>query len=275
MSATEAFERLYDIIVRLRGPDGCPWDREQTPSTMRRHLLEETYESIEAIESDRTEDIREELGDLYLLVTMIARMYEEDDRFRVEDSLESIAEKLVRRHPHVFGAARVESTDDVLDQWQRIKVEQEGKRAKTGVLDGVSRALPSLERAYKLQRKAANVGFDWPDLSGVRDKLHEEIDEVVEAAGGPSALATPRRADDTAHAELEREVGDMLFSAVNLARYLGVDPSTALNRANTKFTERFHHVERELGLSGKEPAAEHFELMDELWNAAKENESTD
>ncbi|MFW5776962.1 MAG: nucleoside triphosphate pyrophosphohydrolase [Spirochaetota bacterium] len=275
MSATDAFERLYDIIVRLRGPDGCPWDREQTPSTMRRHLLEETYESIEAIESDRTEDIREELGDLYLLVTMIARMYEEDDRFRVEDSLESIAEKLVRRHPHVFGEARVESTDDVLDQWQRIKVEQEGKRAKTGVLDGVSRALPSLERAYKLQRKAAKVGFDWPDLSGVRDKLHEEIDEVVEAAGGPSALTTPRRADDTAPADLEREVGDMLFSAVNLARYLGIDPSTALNRANTKFTERFHHIERELGSAGKEPAAEHFELMDELWNASKENEATD
>ena len=273
MSATEAFEKLYEIIVRLRGPDGCPWDRDQTPMTMRRHLLEETYESIEAIESDRTEDIREELGDLYLLVTMIARMYEEDGRFEVRDALESISDKLVRRHPHVFGEAQVESTEDVLDQWQRIKVEQEGRRAKTGVLDGVSRALPSLERAYKLQRKAAKVGFDWPDLSGVRDKLHEEIEEVIDAAGGPSSLSTPRREDDTAHAELEREVGDMLFSAVNFARYLGVDPSTALNRANTKFTERFHHVERELGHAGKEPTAEHFALMDELWNASKENEA--
>lgn len=272
MSATQAFERLYEIIVRLRAPDGCPWDREQTPSTMRRHLLEETYESIEAIESDRTEDVREELGDLYLLVTMIARMYEEDGRFSVADSLDTISQKLVRRHPHVFGESSVESTEDVLDQWQRIKVEQEGKRAKTGALDGVSRALPSLERAYKLQRKAAKVGFDWPDLAGVRAKLHEEIDEVVDAAGGPSALSTPRRADDTADAELEREVGDMLFSAVNFARFLGVDPSTALNRANTKFTDRFHHVERELARSGKEPAAEHFELMDELWNASKENE---
>ena len=275
MSATQAFERLYEIIVRLRAPDGCPWDREQTPSTMRRHLLEETYESIEAIESDRPEDIREELGDLYLLVTMIARMYEEDGRFRVEDVLESICEKLVRRHPHVFAEAQVSSTDDVLDQWQRIKVEQEGKRAKTGALDGVSRALPSLERAFKLQRKAAKVGFDWPSLSGVRDKLHEEIDEVVEAAGGEPALATRRRDDDTAEAALEREVGDMLFSAVNLARYLGVDPSTALNRANIKFTERFHHIERELARAGKQPSQEHFELMDELWNASKENEPSE
>ncbi len=275
MSATDAFERLYEIIVRLRAPDGCPWDREQTPSTMRGHLLEEAYESIEAIESDRPEDIREELGDLYLLVTMIARMYEEDGRFRVEDTLESICEKLVRRHPHVFGEAQVSSADDVLHQWQRIKVEQEGKRAKTGALDGVSRALPSLERAFALQRKAAKVGFDWPSLSGVRDKLHEEIDEVVEAAGGESALAAGRRDADTADAALEREIGDMLFSAVNLARYLGVDPSTALNRANTKFTERFHHIERELARTGKQPSQEHFELMDELWDASKQIEPSE
>ncbi|MFW5716814.1 MAG: nucleoside triphosphate pyrophosphohydrolase [Spirochaetota bacterium] len=275
MSATDAFERLYEIIVRLRAPDGCPWDREQTPSTMRGHLLEEAYESIEAIESDRPEDIREELGDLYLLVTMIARMYEEDGRFRVEDALESICEKLVRRHPHVFGEAQVSSADDVLHQWQRIKVEQEGKRAKTGALDGVSRALPSLERAFALQRKAAKVGFDWPSLSGVRDKLHEEIDEVVEAAGGESALAAGRRDADTADAALEREIGDMLFSAVNLARYLGVDPSTALNRANTKFTERFHHIERELARTGKQPSQEHFELMDELWDASKQIEPSE
>jgi tetrapyrrole methylase family protein / MazG family protein len=273
MTPRDAFEKLYDIIVQLRSPDGCPWDREQTPQTMRRHLLEETYEAIEAIESGSSSDVEEELGDVYLLVTMLALMYEERGDFSVADVLASVCEKLIRRHPHVFADAVVGGTEDVLDQWQQIKVEQEGKRPKTGALDGVSRTLPSLERAYKLQRRAAKVGFDWPDLAGVREKLHEEIDELVDAAGGEVALGSPRRDDDTASEELEREVGDMLFSAVNLARFLGVDPSIALNRANGKFTQRFHHVENELARSGKKPAAEHFALMDALWNASKKLET--
>lgn len=274
MTTHEAFQNLYDIIVRLRGPDGCPWDREQTPATLRRHLLEETYECIEAVESKSPADIEEELGDVYLLVTMLARMYEEDGFFSVSDVLATISAKLIRRHPHVFAESSADSTDEVLTQWQAIK-EQEGKRPATGLLDEVSRALPSLERAYKLQRKAAKVGFDWPTFAGVREKLVEEMDEVVEEAGGDDALAEQRREDDTASAALEQEVGDMLFSAVNVARYLGIDPSAALNRANTKFLERFYHIEQEMLHRGKEMSSDHFELMDELWNAAKVSERSE
>lgn len=271
MTAQEAFQDLYEIVVRLRAPDGCPWDREQTPSTLRRHLLEETYECIEAIESKSASDIEEELGDLYMLVTMLGRIYEEQRDFNVADVLETVAKKLVRRHPHVFGNAVVESSDEVVDQWQRIKTEQEGKRAKTGHLDSVSRALPALERAYKLQRRAAKVGFDWPALSGVCDKLHEEIDEVIAEAwdGASPALESTKRSDDTASDDLEKEIGDMLFSAVNLARFLGVDPSTALNRTNNKFVERFHHVEEEMDRRGTEMSAEQLELMDRIWNESK------
>jgi tetrapyrrole methylase family protein/MazG family protein len=272
MKPDEAFSRLYEIIVTLRSPDGCPWDREQTPQSLRRHVLEETYECIEAIESDDSAEVQEELGDLYLLVTMIGRIYEETERFTVSDVLEAVAAKLVRRHPHVFAGARVDSTDDVLSQWQRIKTEQEGKRSETSILDSVSRALPALERAYKLQRKAAKVGFDWPSLSGVRDKLMEEVDEVLHEAGGETALPSGRATDDTASAELEQEVGDMLFSAVNLARYLGVDPSVALNAANTKFAARFRHVEDEMKSRAKKLSPDEMELMDELWNAAKATE---
>lgn len=272
MTNDESFRRLYDIVVALRAPDGCPWDREQTPHSMRRHLLEETYETIEAIESGSPPDVAEELGDLAMLVTMIARMYEEDGAFSVTQVLEEVSQKLVRRHPHVFGDAEVSGSDEVLDQWQRIKTEQEGKPAKTGTLDGVSRALPSLERAHKLQRRAANVGFDWPDLAGVRAKLHEEIDEVVSDAGGEEALTSTRRDDDSASAALEEEVGDMLFSAVNLARYLGVDPSVALNNANAKFVRRFAAVEAALAAEGKAPSREHFGLMDAFWNRTKEAE---
>ncbi len=271
MTAQEAFQQLYDIVVTLRSPDGCPWDREQTAITLRRHLLEETYECIEAIESKSPTDIEEELGDLYMLLTMLARIYEEQELFSTADILETVSQKLVRRHPHVFGDSVVESTDEVIDQWQRIKTEQEGKRAKTGHLDSVSRALPALERAYKLQRRASKVGFDWPTLSGVRDKLHEEIDEVLAEASQSTtpALESAKRSDDTASHELEQEIGDMLFSAVNLARFLGVDPSTALNRANNKFVERFHHVENEMKRLDTPMTADQLELMDRIWNEAK------
>jgi len=271
MTAQEAFHQLYETIAKLRAPDGCPWDREQTPNTLRRHLLEETYECIEAIESKSPADIEEELGDLYMLVTMLGRIYEEQQEFSVADVLTTVSEKLVRRHPHVFGESTVESSADVIDQWQRIKTEQEGKRARTGHLDSVSRALPALERAYKLQRRASKVGFDWPTLSGVCEKLHEEIDEVIAEAsqGEASALGSTRRSDDTASSELEQEVGDMLFSAVNLARFLGVDPSSALNRTNNKFVERFHSVEKEMERRGTPMSADQLELMDQIWNEVK------
>ena len=267
----EAFRRLYDIIVRLRSPEGCPWDREQTPASMRGHLLEEAYESIDAIDAGGPEDVEEELGDVYLLVTMLARMYEERGEFSVSGVLDSICRKLVRRHPHVFGDAKAESPDEVVDQWQRIKV-QEGKRERTGGLDGVSRTLPAMERAYRLQGAAAAVGFDWPTFSGVREKLLEEIEEVMVVAGGEAALERTRLDRDAVSAELEDEVGDLLFSAVNLSRYLGVDPSMALHRANSKFSERFHLVERRMRDAGVSMSAERLEVMDRIWNEAKRAE---
>lgn len=261
---------LHDILVRLRAPDGCPWDREQTPHTLRRSLVEEAYEAVESIDSDEDAQIAEELGDVLMLVTMLSLMYEERDRFSINDVIRVVSEKLVRRHPHVFGDAVVSSTTDVLEQWQRIKTEQEGKPNRSGQLHGISRALPPLERGHKLQQRAAKVGFDWPDLSGVRAKLHEEIDEVVaaaESAGGETRAN--RMGDDTASAEVEAEVGDMLFSAVNLARFLGVDPSLALHAANEKFVHRFAHVERRMTETGQPMEAGNLAKMDEFWNEAK------
>ena len=265
----QAFQELYEIIVRLRAPDGCPWDREQTPTSVRRNLLEETYECIEAIESESRTDVEEELGDVFMLVTMLARMYEEAGDFGLVDVLRSVAAKLVRRHPHVFGTVKLASSDEVIAQWNQIKAEAEGKPAPSGLLDAVSRAMPSLERAHALQRVAAKVGFDWPALDGVRDKLLEELDEVVREIGGDEGLRAPRLEHGAGGPALEDEVGDLLFSAVNVARYLGVDPSIALNRANAKFTARFRDVELRMAELGRRMEPGELDLMDELWNSAK------
>lgn len=264
-----AFRRLYEIMVRLRGPQGCPWDQEQTPRSVRRNLLEETYECIEAIEADSPADIAEELGDVYLLVTMLARMYEESGEFRVADVLTALCEKLVRRHPHVFGEAQAATSDEVVDQWKRIKREQEGKPDASGILDGVSRGRPAVERANELQKAAAKAGFDWPVLGGVREKVLEELSEVLVQCGGQDSLGLSRSDFGVASDELEDEVGDLLFSVVNLARYLGVDPSVALNRANAKFTARFREVERRMAELGRTMEAAQLGVMDALWNEAK------
>lgn len=264
-----AFRRLYDIMVRLRSPQGCPWDREQTPRSIRRNLLEETYECIEAIEDDSPAEIAEELGDVFLLVTMLSRMYEESGEFRVVDVLTGLCEKLVRRHPHVFGEAQAATADEVVDQWRRIKSEQEGKPEASGLLDKVSRGRPAVERANELQKAAAKAGFDWPALGGVREKVLEELSEVVDQAGGDEAMELSRSQFADASDELEDEVGDLLFSVVNFARYLGVDPSVALNRANTKFTKRFREVERRMAELGRRMEAAELGAMDALWDEAK------
>lgn len=259
MQTPSAFQRLYEIIGTLRGTNGCPWDREQTPESLRGNLLEETYETIEAIDSGNARDIEEELGDVYLLITMIGVIFEERGSFSVASVLETICEKLIRRHPHVFGDSAVSTTAEVTNQWNRIKVEQEGKREKDQHLDAVSSALPPLERAYRLQERAAKVGFDWPDVSGVLEKLHEEIDEVLAELPG-SEERSPA---------LESEVGDLLFSAVNVARYLRVDPSVALHGANQKFVRRFGAVEAGLRAAGTNLANASLDEMDRLWTDAK------
>lgn len=254
---SESFKKLYDIVATLRAPDGCPWDKEQSPQSLRGSLIEETYECVEAIDQKDPPHIREELGDIFLLATMIAYMHEQDGDFTVADSLNEISAKLVRRHPHVFGNASASTSAEVLDQWAKIKVEKEGRKPKDSILDQVSRALPPLDRAFKLQKKAAKVGFDWPSVEGVWSKIEEELAETREAHQNQSPEA------------LEEELGDLLFSVVNLCRYLKVEPSVALQRANIKFTKRFSHVEKRMKEREETMEQGKLELMNHFWNEAK------
>jgi len=254
MTAQEAFKELYDIVVRLRGPGGCPWDIEQTPSSLRGSLVEETYECLEAIDEKDPAHIAEELGDLFLLATMISYMHEQEGKFSVADALSNVGKKLIRRHPHVFGEVKVKDSAEVLNNWAEIKVKQEGRKPKDSVLDEVSGGLPPMERSFKLQKKAAKSGFDWPDIEGVIDKIKEELDEVRAAKN---------------ETETEEELGDLLFSVINLCRYLKIEPSSALNRTNNKFIERFKYVEKKMKENGQEMKKENLNIMDKYWNEAK------
>ncbi|MDR1898633.1 MAG: nucleoside triphosphate pyrophosphohydrolase [Treponema sp.] len=262
-----AFQRLVEIVTRLRAPDGCPWDREQSPASLRGDLIEETYECVEAIDEKDPDHIGEELGDLFLLVTMLSYMHQQEGAFSIADVLNRVSEKLIRRHPHVFGAVKVRDSAEVLDNWAKIKVEQEGRRPSDSILDGVSRGLPPLDRAWKLQKKAAKAGFDWPDVEGAAGKIEEELAEVREAA----ALAAPAEgaAIPDGKAVLEAELGDLLFSVVNLCRFFGAEPSVALQRANVKFTGRFRHVEKRMKETGQEMKKENLAAMDRFWEEAK------
>jgi tetrapyrrole methylase family protein/MazG family protein len=270
-----AFNGLYETVARLRGEGGCPWDREQTPASLRGDLIEETYECIEAIDEKDGAHIKEELGDLFLLVTMLSYMHEQEGLFTVAETLGGITEKLIRRHPHVFGETKVRDSAEVLRNWAQIKVEKEGRRPKDSALDEVSAALPPLDRAWKLQKKAAGAGFDWPDIRGVMGKLEEELAETKEALlqtpeaspGGNQAGGGPAR-----DARVEEELGDLLFSAVNLCRFLKVEPSVALQRANAKFVRRFKHVEQEMKKAGTEMLPGNLALMDRYWEEAKKEE---
>jgi tetrapyrrole methylase family protein/MazG family protein len=278
VSASEAFKKLYETVVRLRGPGGCPWDREQSPLTLRGDLIEETYESVEAIDEGDPSHIKEELGDIFLLVTMLAYMHEQEGVFSVADTLQEIVEKLIRRHPHVFGGTAAAETPagtlnpgevssgEVLKNWARIKVEEEGRKPKDSLLDEVSRGLPPLDRAWKLQKKAARAGFDWPDTAGVVGKIKEELEEVEAAIATTAADAVAGDVKDTA---LEDELGDLLFSVVNLCRFFDIEPSVALQRTNIKFTSRFKHVEKRMKENGQEMNAKNLAVMDEHWNEAK------
>jgi tetrapyrrole methylase family protein/MazG family protein len=275
MKENEAFQRLYGIVVRLRGPGGCPWDREQTPLSLRDDLIEEIYECIEAIDQRDPDHVKEELGDIFLLVTMLAFMYEQEERFSVADALSVICEKLIRRHPHVFGTNSNEinsggiTPDEALKNWTRIKVEQEGRKPKDSLLDKVARGLPPLDRAWKLQKKAAGTGFDWPDAAGVICKIKEELAEVEAViAAGMDAVA-PGNNGKPETETLECELGDLLFSVVNLCRFFDIEPSLALQRTNLKFTDRFKHVEKRMKENALEMNAQNLAIMDQYWNEAK------
>jgi tetrapyrrole methylase family protein/MazG family protein len=256
-----SFERLFNIVKRLRAPDGCPWDLEQTPGSLRGSLIEETYECVEAIAEGEPSHIREELGDVFLLACMISYMHEQAGLFSVSDVLDGLCDKLVRRHPHVFGEVKAEDSAEVLKNWARIKVEEEGRGPKDSVLDEVSRALPPMERAFKLQKKAGKLGFDWPDAAGVFSKVEEELGEV--------RAASAKVRGGAGEAELETELGDLLFSAVNLCRFLRVEPSTALCVANAKFSRRFRYVEKCMKETGQTMEASNLNAMEGFWNAAK------
>lgn len=248
-------DRLREIVTRLRAPDGCPWDREQTHASLRGALIEECYEVIDAIDRADDANLREELGDILLHVVMHSRMAEERGAFALEDVAAEICEKMVRRHPHVFGDKAASDSAEVLRQWEQIKRREKGTTA--GILDSIPASSPALLRAQNAQKKASRVGFDWKELPPVFQKLHEEVEELREALAGGDA------------ARIEEEMGDVLFSAVNLSRKSGVDAETALSAATNRFIRRFQFIERELAASGRKIEETSLEELDRLWELAK------
>lgn len=253
------FERLVAIMQRLRAPGGCPWDREQTYDTIKPYTIEETYEVLDAVDQRDYAGLCEELGDFMLQAVFYAQIASEEGRFSIADSLDAINEKLVRRHPHVFADGDAKTSDQVLTRWEQIKAGEKSERGEQpkGCLDGVPRALPALMESLKISQKAAKTGFEWPDFEQVLEKFHEETAELAEArANGRPEL-------------IEGELGDLLFTVVNMARWLNVDPEQALRKTNAKFRARFAHVETSLAAQGKSLEDSTLEEMEALWQQAK------
>lgn len=253
------WERLRAIVAHLRGPDGCPWDREQTHATIRAALLEECHEVIDAIDRDHPGDLREELGDLLLHVLLHSRIAEEAGRFDIDQVVDTLAEKLVRRHPHVFGPQPLDDSDAVIRQWEEIKRAEKRHDSHADTLASVPRSLPALLRAEKLQRRASRLGLDWTRTRDVIEKTREELDEFAAAAATPDP--DPRRLAD--------EIGDLLFSAVNLARFAGADPELALHASAERFVQRIRHIERRLAADRRSFQDCSPEELDALWRQAK------
>jgi len=253
----ESFIKLYKIISHLRGPGGCSWDREQSPYTIRKNLLEETYECINAIEQDNQQNFKEELGDLYMILTMLSRMSEERNTFTLKQVFDDICTKLIRRHPHVFAKKKNKKVKDIIEHWDYIKEHIEGKKPEKTILQGINKNLPPLEKAYQIQKKVSKVGFDWKTPNKVWKKINEEISEIKTAY---------KKKDDN---ELEMEIGDLLFTIVNLARLMNINPGLALQRANHKFIKRFKKVEarvKAMNINLKEAG---LSLLDSIWNSIK------
>lgn len=258
-----SLDPVVDVMAKLRGPGGCVWDLEQTHPSLRRYIVEEVYEVLEAIDLTDGVKLCEELGDLLLQIIFHARIAEESGEFTMQDVVDTVTEKMVRRHPHVFGEITVRDAAEVVVNWEQIK-RREKPGERTGVLDGVPVGLPTLMAAYKLQAKAAKVGFDWEDIAPVWDKVAEELAELKEAAALPESV----RADRT-----EDELGDVLFAIVNLARFMGIDPESALNRTNNKFKQRFTYIEttlREREIAWKDLSLSE---LDVFWEEAKQKEA--
>ena len=270
MTPGEWFEKLVAVQARLRAPKGCPWDREQTHQTLRTYLLEEAYEVLEALDTGNDAKFAEEMGDLLLQIVFHSQIANEEGRFTVADVIREIHDKMIRRHPHVFGETRAKDSKEVLRNWEQIKAEERraskaqsegGVSAAPSLLDGVSPALPATLEGFQLTRKASRVGFDWDKAEGVIDKMREETAELEIAL------------NDKDQQRIEEEMGDFLFAAVNLARFLHVDPEIALKKANAKFSRRFRAMEaraRESGLEFKDLPREE---MEALWDATKDAEA--
>ena len=257
-SATDRFGELVQIMARLRGENGCPWDREQTHASIKPYLLEETYEVLESIDENDPVKLEEELGDLALQVVFHAQMADEAGLFTIADVLRGINEKLRRRHPHIFGDVKADTAQEVLFNWEQIKkLEREKAQGRASLLDGVPRELPALLRAHRLQEKASRVGFDWNEARQVFQKVEEELAELRAAMESEQ----PDR--------MEAELGDLLFSLVNLGRFIAVNPEDALRKTIARFIARFQYIEEELAKRGTAPGQVTLEEMDALWAEAK------
>ncbi len=289
------FERAVGIMARLRAPGGCPWDREQTFDSIKPYTLEEAYEVIEAIDSRDWEELTGELGDLLLQVLFYSEMAQEEGKFNIDDVLDTLSNKLINRHPHIFGDVVAETSGQVLRNWEVIKAEEKKKRLEErgvsletepkleSLLSGVSTKIPSLMEAHKLSSRAARVGFDWPNIEGLFDKLKEEMRELQEEVAKipvPGPVPVGRGIADAKgetiapelHKRLEDELGDLFFVLVNVARYLSVDPESALRKTNRKFRRRFEYVEQQLSLRGKKLEDSSLDEMETLWQESKKRE---
>jgi tetrapyrrole methylase family protein/MazG family protein len=250
------FEDLVALMTRLRAPGGCPWDREQTLETLKPFVIEEAYEVVDAIDRKDDAGLVEEIGDFLLEAVFLAEIAREEGRFTIEDSITAIHDKLVRRHPHVFGEVKADTAEQVVTNWEKLK-SAERREENKGLLSGVPQSLPSLLKASRLTEKAARVGFDWEKIDDIFAKIDEEVHELREAIA----------ADD--RDAVEEEMGDLLFTLANIARRLDINPEEALQRTNRKFMSRFEHVERSLHEKGKSFEQSSLTEMDELWNEAK------
>ena len=291
----ELFERAVSIMARLRGPGGCPWDREQTFDSIKPYTLEETYEVLEAIDNRDWDELQGELGDLLLQVLFYSQMASEEGRFSINEVLNRLSSKLINRHPHVFGDVTAETSAEVLRNWEALKAEEKKKRLEAGggkaaqpekpesILAGVSSAMPALLEAHKLSSRAAHVGFDWPEMGGLFEKLEEEAGELklelrqVPALPAPSGLgvagAGKPEIPENIKQRIEQEVGDLFFVLVNIARYLSIDPESALKKTNRKFKRRFQWMEEQLRASGRGPKDASMDELEQLWQSSKKAEA--
>jgi len=264
MGTSKQLESLVELMARLRSPEGCPWDREQTFSSLGPMLIEEAYELLDAVEAGDWNELRDELGDMLFQLVFYAQLGAESGRFTIWDSIGRVHEKMVRRHPHVFGEEKVESTAEVLSNWEAIKAAERSAgaaqaSAPASMLDGVSRRLPALLEAHQLTTKAARVGFDWPAVDQILEKLEEEVAE----------LRAELRAHEVDQRRVDEEVGDILFVVANLARRVGTEPETGLRAANRKFRRRFGHIERRMAERGGEWREVTLATLDQFWEEAK------